>query len=85
LAAPEARRTTATHIASVDDYQGWGCLLGRKGSEWAVLSWSYGSCNYCDAYEDLSDEELEVAFQDLVEAGLNEEDARQRFENAKGW
>lgn len=69
----------------VDDWQGWGVLLGRAGDVWAVLSWSYGSCNYCDAYEDMPRGEVVASLAGDVEDGMNEADARARFDARKGW
>ncbi len=77
--------------AGVDDYQGWGVVMAQnKDGLFAVCSWSYGSCSYCDPYEDLAygDAEpgaLEKAFDENVEAGLSEADGRAKFEARKGW
>lgn len=39
--------------AGSNDYQGSGCLLAMRGDcEWAVYTWSYGSCGGCDRWED---------------------------------
>lgn len=67
------------------DYQGWGVLLGRSGEEFAVLGWSYGSCELCDAYMDMSDTDRAAAFDALLERGMTEADARARFDQRKGW
>jgi hypothetical protein len=70
----------------VDDWQGWGALLASDGSgKWAVLSWSYGSCSGCDSYEELSESELEAAFDSEIEFFDTEEKARLTFSNRKGW
>ena len=71
--------------AGVNDYQGWGVLLGKAGYEFAVLSWSYGSCGMCDNYEDLNDEARAAEFDALVERGMTEQEARTKFDNSKGW
>jgi len=71
--------------AGVNDYQGWGVLLGKAGDEFAVLSWSYGSCGMCDNYEDLNDEARAAEFDALVERGMTEQEARTKFDNSKGW
>lgn len=91
-------RVVATN--GVDDYQGWGVhLLQRYGdgltpSEWGVLSWSYGSCSGCDQYEDeipygLDDaafnEKCVQLFGPLIETCKDEEDARMKFSERKGW
>ena len=45
---------TVVDTDGVSDYQGWGALLLQDlGGNWGVLSWSYGSCSYCDGYEDV--------------------------------
>lgn len=67
------------------DYSGWGCLLGSNGSEFAVISWSYGSCSGCDRYEEMSDEQVASEFDGMVTRGLTEEEARAKFEKDKGW
>ena len=72
-------------VDGVDDWQGWGVLLGRKAEEYAVLSWSYGSCEVCDSYMELGDEECRKAFDELLERGLGEEQARAKFNERKGW
>ncbi len=69
----------------VTDWQGWGVHLLRKDDEWAVLAWSYGSCGVCDAYEDLSEEEQQTRFGDLIERAPDEESARKLFSDRKGW
>lgn len=81
--------------AGIDDYQGWGVLLlKRYGTEWGVLPWTYGSCNYCDQYEDqftygLSDQDFNEAcvrlFGSLIESADSEEAARLLFDSRKGW
>ena len=71
--------------AGVHDYQGWGMVLGRHDEEFAVLSWSYGSCEVCDSYMEMSDAERSLTFDALLERGMNEADARARFEQRKGW
>lgn len=70
----------------VNDYQGWGVLMAQnKDGQYAVCSWSYGSCGYCDGYEDMNNAEREKAFDENVEAGLSEADARAKFEARKSW
>lgn len=79
----------------VNDYQGWGVLLLRRWDEWGTLAWYYGSCSGCDSYEDefpydMSDEARNDAcvrlFGSLIESGIdNEEDARMKFSERKGW
>lgn len=93
--AAEALGWTVVETDGVDDWQGWGVLLLRRWDEWATLSWSYGSCNGCDAYEDefpydqTDEERVETAvrlFGPLIESGLdNEEAARMKFSERKGW
>ena len=37
-----------------------GCTLGQKSpTEYAIISWSYGSCSGCCQYADMSDAEIE--------------------------
>jgi hypothetical protein len=71
--------------AGVDDWAGWGCLLARRGDEWGVLSWSYGSCSGCDSYEDLDAEHRRECFDELLDWKKSEDDARTAFSNSKGW
>lgn len=71
--------------AGVNDYQGWGVLMGKSGEEFAVISWSYGSCPVCDEYEEMSDSDCEKAFSDLVERGLTMEAAQRQFDSSKSW
>lgn len=83
--------------AGVSDYQGWGVLLLKKpgrfewdAHEWAVLAWSYGSCSYCDRYEDrlgydASAAQCALVFGDLLELCDDEESARTMFDARKGW
>ena len=76
---------TVIDRAGIDDYEGWGVLLGCNATEFAVLSWSYGSCSLCDDYEGLSDGERAAAFDALIERGLTEQAARALFNDRKGW
>lgn len=76
---------TAIDRRGTNDWEGWGVLLGCNATEFAVLSWSYGSCAFCDNYEDLSDAERAAAFDDLIERGLTEQAARALFNDRKGW
>lgn len=74
----------------VSDYHGWGVHLLRRGDEWAVLPWSYGSCSGCDRYEDecpydATPEQCYAVFGDLIEICKDEEDARMQFSSRKGW
>lgn len=71
--------------AGVDDYQGWGAFLLRRGGSWGVLSWSYGSCSGCDNYEDLGTQELRDAFDGLITWYLDEAAGRLAFDGARGW
>lgn len=72
-------------VAGVDDWQGWGVLLLKGDVTWGVCAWSYGSCSYCDAYEDLSDSDLAAAFDRNITLYSTEDEARAKFEDAKGW
>lgn len=69
------------------DYQGWVCLLAQNDSgEYAVISWSYGSCSGCDEYENMPDAAIEDAFDSLVETcGADESKARKLFSDRRGW
>jgi hypothetical protein len=87
----------------VSDYQGWGVLLLRSsvlGDQWAVLSWTYGSCSGCDSYEEqfydhsydedsVSDrgtpEHCARVFGGNIETCPDEESARMKFSERKGW
>jgi len=72
----------------VDDYQGWGVHLLRKGDEWATMPWSYGSCSVCDAYEDENTSTPELCveiFGGLIETFADEAAARIAFSGSKGW
>jgi hypothetical protein len=40
-----------------NDYQGDCKYLIDLGDRYAIAEWSWGSCNYCDPYEDMSSEE----------------------------
>ena len=71
--------------AGTCDYQGWGVLIGKAGDEFAVVSWSYGSCGVCDNFEDLSDDARAAEFDGMVERGMTEQEARLKFNNSKGW
>ena len=76
--------------AGTCDYQGWGVLIGKAGDEFAVdefavVSWSYGSCGMCDNFEDLSDEARAAEFDGMVERGMTEQEARVKFDSSKGW
>ncbi len=72
-------------VDGVSDYSGWGCVLAKKESTWATLSWSYGSCSWCDGYEDMSEEDRHQAFSELIDNWSSEEEARRKFNNSKGW
>lgn len=55
---------------------------------WAVVSWSYGSCSGCDSYEDRdtsTPEACVAVFGDLIETCDNEDAARAKFSERKGW
>lgn len=71
----------------VDDFHGWGVLLGRKArsgrGRWAVLSWAY--CSGCGSYEEMSDSEREVAFDDKIEIFNTGDEARLTFTDRKAW
>lgn len=71
--------------AGANDYQGWGVLMGKAGDEFAVVSWSYGSCGMCDNYEDISDEERAAEFDGMIVRGMTEQEARLKFDSSKGW
>ena len=71
--------------AGTNDYQGWGVLLGKSGDEFAVVSWSYGSCAVCDGYEDLSEEARAAEFDGMIARGMTEQEARLKFDSSKGW
>lgn len=90
--AEEAVGGVIVDRAGIDDYQGWGALLSKRSEDdWAVISWSYGSCDLCDPYEEMryynSDglERVIEAMKDLVEEFSNEKEARMCFESRKGW
>lgn len=71
--------------AGIDDYQGWGVILASSKQEFAVLSWSYGSCSGCDSYEDLPHEQVVEELAELIEKFASEDEARASFNNRKGW
>jgi tryptophan synthase alpha subunit len=74
--------------AGVADYQGWMCLMGKHrsiGNEFAILAYSYGSCSGCDRFEDLSNEDREKEFHDLIVPDLSLEQAQRLFDARKGW
>lgn len=75
-------------------YQGWGCstksrnMLGQKSpTEYAIISWSYGSCSGCCQYADMNDVELEEAFDGLLDEFQVStiEEAKLKFGATKGW
>lgn len=83
----EGRNETADEIRSKSPTVGW-----------AVLSWSYGSCSGCDGYEEQiyrydddynpivnTHEHLAEIFGDLIEECADEESARLKFKERKGW
>lgn len=81
-------------VATDADLEGKHELAARiradGGVEWAVLAWSYGSCGGCDQYEDdvVSDgtpEEHHAVFGELIEHCPDEESARLKFSERKGW
>lgn len=43
------------------DYQGDAEALLTKGEKFAYVEWSYGSCESCDSWMDLSEEEVSQA------------------------
>lgn len=59
--------------------------------EYAVLSWSYGSCSSCDSYEDqvnydATPEQLAAVFGELIEVvGTDVEAARAKLDERMGW
>jgi len=67
------------------DYHGWGVLLGSNGGEFAVISWSYGSCSGCDQYEEMPADTLAAEFDGMITKGLTEEEARLKFSSSTGW
>lgn len=78
----------------VSDYQGWGVMLfkfkkydWRDEHEWLVVSWGYGSCGGCDAYEDNSPFENAKAWLSLAEHFRDEGVARKAYTDAteRGW
>lgn len=77
----------------INDYQGWGVHLLRMGSQWAVLSWGYGTCSGCDAFEGqfveyddrLRADACAVVFGELIETCADEDAARRLFDERKGW
>lgn len=86
--AEEAMKSQGFELVDIEvtkDYQGYGVVLGRKGGLYATLSWSYGSCSYCDSYEDMSEEERLQAFVELIDTWSTEEEARRKFNDSKGW
>ncbi len=62
-------------------------------TEWAVMSWDYGSCGGCDSYEDKfgyrGAEEPDSLYlelwAELVEPCTDEMHAREQFSAKKGW
>lgn len=93
--AAELLGWTVVESDGVNDYQGWGVLLLKRFDvEWGTLAWSYGSCNHCDSYEDkfgygMADEDFNQMcvqeFGPLIESADDEEKARARFSERKGW
>jgi len=51
-----------------NDYQGSVELVGTNGEKYYSLSYSYGSCSGCDAWEseNLSSEQIEKEISDLI-------------------
>ena len=82
-------------VSGIADYQGWGVLLLHKVGDdlgqkdrWATLGWSYGSCNYCDGYEDQNTstpEACAAVFGELIEEFTSAEKAMASFSDRKGW
>jgi hypothetical protein len=66
-------------------------ILAAAPREYAVLSWSYGSCGSCDTYEDrvsygATPAELANIFGDRIEViGTDIEAARVKLEERMGW
>lgn len=75
----------------VDDWHGWGVLLLKTPTgDWGVLTWSYGSAGCCDQYEDAvrnaeTPAEYAAIFCDCIEPCPDEEAARMKFSERKGW
>lgn len=83
--AMESKGFNVVDFVGESDYQGWGSLLGHNGDEWATLSWSYGSCSYCDSYEDMSREDVIQSLVGDIDTWSSEEEARRKFNDLKGW
>ena len=66
--------------AGVSDWQGWGSILTYDNR---VLSWSYGSCGGCDAYEDSQDPVADLA--ENITQYATAEEAELAFDGAQGW
>jgi hypothetical protein len=62
----------------------WDVIQEKFGKIWGTLSWSYGSCSGCDAYEDLNADDRLKAFIKLT-SFFDEVEARRQFEDRKGW
>lgn len=72
-------------IAGPDDYQGWGAILAQKGDLWGAIGWSYGSCEWCDPYEDGQSSIEEEVANSLM--WTTEREARETFAEliSRGW
>ncbi len=70
----------------ISDYQGCGIFLLREdhwnNARWYVMSFSYGTCGGCDAFEDLNALERAKAWLDLTESFATEQDAREVYEES---
>ncbi len=48
------------------DYQGSASVLAVRGNRVRLIQWDWGSCSYCDPYEDMSKDERTQAFSKLL-------------------
>jgi len=56
---------------SDDDYQGDSYLVLQDGEKWGVLTYGWGSCSGCDAYEACHTVESMSELRDGLEAGIS--------------
>jgi hypothetical protein len=52
---------------SYADYQGTGEFVAEKDGKFAYVTWTYGSCSGCDAWEDMPEDEVRKDFKNGVE------------------
>lgn len=82
IRAAEGAGWRVVGVNGADDYQGGGTLLLEQGTCWAVLQWTYGTCEHCDQYLNRPTAEVVQEMKGLIDE-LDESHARAKFQESQ--